>query len=47
MSGKRQNVSGYLRKRAKQAERRREHRDKYAGQKPPADKREVRADERR
>lgn len=30
MSGKRQNMNGFERKRAKQSERRRVHRDKYA-----------------
>lgn len=34
MTGKRQNTASFLRKRAKQAERRRPHSDKYAGKRP-------------
>ncbi|MCW2738877.1 hypothetical protein [Nocardioides sp.] len=36
MSGKRQNIHGFERKRSKQAERRRPHLDKYADAHPPA-----------
>lgn len=42
MTGKKQNTSGFLRKRAKQADRRRPHVDKYAGK-----RREEQPDDRR
>jgi hypothetical protein len=47
VNGKRQNVSGFERKRAKQAERRRPHVDKYANLAEQAQSAKEADDERR